>query len=82
VQAVFDSYPPNVRRKLCAVRNLIFRIAAATEGVGEIEESLKWNEPAYRTSLSRSGSTIRLGWKRSTPDEYAIYFNLRLPLSI
>jgi hypothetical protein len=75
VQAVFDSYPPNVRRKLYTIRNLIYRIAAATEGVGDIEETLKWNEPAYITSTSRSGSTIRLGWKRSTPDQCAIYFN-------
>jgi hypothetical protein len=80
VRAVFEGYPPKVRRKLYTVRNLILRIAAATQGVGEIEETLKWNDPAYLTSTSRSGSTIRLGWKRSTPDQCAIYFNCNTTL--
>ena len=34
-------------------------------GVGEIEETLKWGEPAYLTR-SGSGSTIRLGRDRAS----------------
>lgn len=46
---------------------------------GALEETLKWGEPAYVTP-SKSGSTIRLGWKDSRPGEYAIYFNCQTNL--
>jgi Domain of unknown function (DU1801) len=63
-----------------ALRELIFRTAAATDGVGKLEETLKWGEPAYLTSQSGSGSTIRIGWKASKPAEYALYFNCQTSL--
>lgn len=79
VAAKFDAYPPNVRRKLLALRELVFRTAAATEGVGEIEETLKWGEPAYLTR-NKSGSTVRLDWKKNDPGHYAMYFNCQTTL--
>ena len=79
VAAVFASYPPAIRRKLLALRSLILKTAASTPGVGALEETLKWGEPAYVT-LSRSGSTIRLGWKDSKPGQYAMYFNCQTNL--
>jgi Domain of unknown function (DU1801) len=72
---VFNSYPPKIRRKLLVVRQLIFKIAAEISGVGKLEESLRWGEPSYLTTESESGSTIRLGWKRSKPAQFAVYFN-------
>ena len=63
-----------------ALRALIFEVAAATEGVGRLEETLKWGEPAYVTSQSKSGSTIRIGWKKSRPAQYAMYFNCQTTL--
>lgn len=79
VGAVFASYPPVIRRKLLALRSLIFQTAASTPGVGALEETLKWGEPAYVTQ-SKSGSTIRLGWKESKPGQYAMYFNCQTNL--
>lgn len=73
VAQVFDSYPPGIRRRLLELRRLIFETAAATEGVGRLEETLKWGEPAYVTP-SKSGSTIRINWKRSSPSQYALCF--------
>jgi hypothetical protein len=75
VAQAFAAYPPEIRRKLVALRKLIFEVAKTTDGVGPLEETLKWGEPAYVTSQSKSGSTIRLGWKKSQPAQYAIYFN-------
>jgi Domain of unknown function (DU1801) len=80
VAKAFGAYPPNMRRKLLALRELIFKTAASTEGVGEIEESLKWGEPAYLTSQTGSGSTVRIDWKASKPSEYAMYFNCQTSL--
>jgi hypothetical protein len=80
VAQAFAAYPPPMRRKLLALRRLILDTAAATPGVGEIEEMLKWGEPAYLTSASKSGSTIRLGPVKSSPSQYALYFNCKTTL--
>jgi hypothetical protein len=69
-----------MRRQLLALRELIFRTAACTPGVGELEETLKWGEPAYLTTRSKSGSTVRIGWKKNRPSEYAMYFNCQTTL--
>jgi len=62
------------------LRRMIFDTAAATEGVGQLEETLKWGEPAYLTAISKAGSTIRLGWKKSEPSNYALHFNCQTRL--
>ena len=80
VAAVFASYPPLLRRRLLALRRLILATAAKTPGVGELEESLRWGEPAYLTSESKSGSTIRIAWKPAAPERYAIYFHCQTNL--
>ncbi len=74
VAAVFQSYPENMRRKLLFLRQLILETAAATEGVGELEETLKWGEPSYLTPQTKSGSTVRIDWKEKNEDQYAMYF--------
>ena len=75
----FDAYPPAVRRSLMALRGLIFRIAGLTEGVGALEESLKWGDPSY-VPRSGSGSPFRIGWKQSDPEHYAVYFHCQTNL--
>lgn len=75
VEAHFLSYPAPVKKKLLAVRELIFEVAAGTQGVGELLETLKWGEPAYITAQSKSGSAVRMDWKAKTPGQYAVYFN-------
>lgn len=74
VAAVFDRYPENIRKKILFLRQLILETAEATEGVGKIEETLKWGEPSYLTPKTKSGSTVRIDWKKSRPDQYAMYF--------
>ena len=74
VAAVFDRYPERMREKLLFLRRLIIETAATTEGVGELEETLKWGEPSYLTPQTKSGSTVRIDWKKKKEDEYAMYF--------
>lgn len=50
VKQKFGSYPYKVKLKMQRLRDLIFEVAEATEGVGSLEETLKWGEPAYLTS--------------------------------
>ena len=80
VAEVVAAYPPKIRTAVKKLRKLILQTAARTEGVGAITETLKWGEPAYLTNESRSGSTIRMGWKSARPGEYAMYFNCRTNL--
>ena len=79
VAQVFASYPARLRGKLLALRELIFATAATTEGVGELEETLKWGEPAYITT-SKTGSPVRIAWKARSPQQYAMYFNCQTDL--
>lgn len=78
VQAVFDSYPPALRKQLLALRQLIIDTALTTEGVGIVDETLKWGEPAYVTPR-KQGSTVRIDRKKDL-DRYAIYFNCNTTL--
>ncbi len=80
VASAFDAYPPAIRRKAMAIRKLIFETAARTDGVGQLTETLKWGEPAYLTEASRSGTTIRLGWKVARPDELGIFVHCQTTL--
>lgn len=72
VAAVFNTYSRNMRAKLMFLRQLIFDIASATEGVGELEETLKWGSPSYLTTKSGSGTTIRIDRRNSQSDQYAM----------
>ena len=76
----FETYPPAIRSRLLILRSLILETAENTEGVGPIEETLKWGEPAYVTAQSKSGSTVRVGWKKAQPSRYAMYFHCRTSL--
>lgn len=60
VECKFASFADDIRAPLLALRELIFETAADTPGVGRVEETLKWGEPAYLTPETKSGSTIRI----------------------
>jgi Domain of unknown function (DU1801) len=80
VASVFEGYPRDLRDKLMVLRELIFATAAATPGVGELEETLKWGEPAYLTTQSKIGSTVRIGLRPAHPAQYAMYFHCQTTL--
>jgi len=74
VAAVFEQYPVKFQKKLLFLRQLILDTASQTDGVDSVEETLKWGEPSY---ITKTGSTIRIGWKKSNPSQYALYFNCK-----
>lgn len=80
VQETFDNYPKSIKSRLLYLRELIFKTASQTPGVGDIEETLKWGEPSYVTSQTHSGSTVRIDWKKGTPEHYCMYFNCKTTL--
>jgi hypothetical protein len=80
VGAVFGAYPKSLKAKLLALRRLILETAAATKGVGELQETLKWGQPSYLTAATKSGSTIRIDQVKAAANQYALYFHCQTDL--
>ena len=80
VAAVFDTYSEKIKPKLLLLRQLIFNVASRTDGVGELEETLKWGQPSYLTPQTKSGSLIRIDQINSQDGKYAMYFHCQTTL--
>lgn len=80
VAQAFAAFPSDVRPKLRTLRALIYTTARRTPGVGPLEETLKWGQPSYLTTSSKSGSTIRLDAVRAVPGRYALYVHCQTTL--
>ena len=74
VASLFKAYPPAVRARLMALRELVLDTAAKTTGVGRLRETLKWGQPSYLTEETGSGTTVRID-RLKAGDGYAIYFH-------
>jgi hypothetical protein len=74
VASVFKAYPPGIRAKLMALRELVFDTAKRTAGVGRLTETLKWGQPSYLTQETGSGTTVRID-RLKVDDGYAVYFH-------
>ena len=80
VAAVFAGYPQAVKANLLLLRELIFNVASQTDGVGELEETLRWGQPSYLTRKSKSGSLLRIDQIKSQEGTYAMYFHCQTNL--
>lgn len=69
-ETVFSKYPESVRDKMCNLRRLVLEASAEIDVPG-LKETLKWGEPSF---VAKKGSTIRMDWKPTKPDQYALYF--------
>jgi len=74
VARLFKTYPPALRGKLMALRELVFDTADRTPGVGALTETLKWGQPSYLTEETGSGTTVRID-RLKAGDGYAVYFH-------
>ena len=80
VREAFGQFPKQAQNVLMRVRQMIFDTADETDGVGSIDECLKWGEPSYLTIRPKSGSTIRIAWKPDAPDHGNVFFNCQTSL--
>lgn len=80
VQVKFDQYPPATRAKLMMLRQLILDVAHQTEGVGTIEETLKWGQISYLTKQPQSGTTIRIDAYNPEAEEVALFVHCQTSL--
>jgi hypothetical protein len=77
VAEAFENYPRHIRKKLLFLRQLVLETASGTDGIGTVEETLKWGEPSY---VTKGGSTVRIDWKKARPNQYAMYFHCQTKL--
>jgi len=80
VAAVFENYPKEIKTKLMLLRQLIFDVASRTDGVGELEETLKWGQPSYLTTQTKSGSLVRIDQVKSQEGKFAMFFHCQTTL--
>ena len=80
VAAVYQAYSKEMRKNLMHLRHLILATASVTEGVGKIEETLRWGQPSYLTTASKSGSMIRIDRVKSKQEQYAMFFHCQTTL--
>ncbi|QHO73545.1 hypothetical protein ACH79_13710 [Bradyrhizobium sp. CCBAU 051011] len=80
VEVVFGAYPSPIKARLLALRRLILDTAKTTDGVGALQETLKWGQPSYLTTESKSGSTIRIDQVKAEAGRYAVYFHCQTDL--
>lgn len=75
IKAAIGAYPKPVQRALMDLRDLVLDTARQTQGVGALEEALRWGQPSFLTTESGSGSTIRIDGFRNDPSKVAIFFH-------
>jgi uncharacterized protein DUF1801 len=80
VAEVFSRFGIAEERQLRRLRKLIFEVAARTPGVGEITETLRWDQPAYLTESSKSGSLVRIDAIKSRPGKIGVFFHCQTSL--
>lgn len=80
VKEKFNSYPDHIKPKMEELRGLIYEVANSTEGVGDLEETLKWGEPAYLTKDPKSGTAIRIDWKDKNPNQLVMFVSCNTTL--
>lgn len=78
VAEVLSGYTVAMRKALLALRALIWEVAHATEGAGELTETLKWGQPSYLTERPKTGTTIRID--RHAQHAYALYVHCQTTL--
>ncbi|MEL7470331.1 MAG: DUF1801 domain-containing protein [Pseudomonadota bacterium] len=79
IAEVVGSYPSQAQQDFDAIRAMIHQEAERLDAA-PLNETLKWGEPAFLTDAKRTGTTIRLAWKRKLPDVLGLYVHCRTAL--
>jgi len=69
VVAVLAAYPAGIKAKLLSLRRVILEVATKMDV--ELNETLRWGQPAY---VSKGGSTIRVDRLKGDASRVAMFF--------
>lgn len=78
--SAWEGLPAALSEKLLRLRGLILDIASADPDIGPLEETLKWGQPAFLTSASGSGTTVRIHRHKQSTETYALYVHCQTDL--
>lgn len=78
--AAWADHPEPLAEKLIELRKIILDIASDNPAIGPLEETLKWGEPAFLTSATGSGTTVRINRHKKSDDRYAFYVHCQTDL--
>jgi hypothetical protein len=78
IESIFEGYPMPQRKALLRIRELIFRTAEQTGGVGPLTEALRWGQPSYITEQTGAGSLVRMDCFED--DKIALFFHCQTTL--
>jgi len=78
VAAAYAAYPAPARHRLLELRELVLSVADGLEL--ELEETLKWGEPAYLPRRPRTGTTVRLHASPKRPGTVGLYVSCQTSL--
>ena len=73
----FQSWPANAAQYASEIRALFIQTAQNFD-VRDLEESLKWGEPAWRPK--KGGTTLRASWSPKTPTELGLFVDCKSDL--
>jgi hypothetical protein len=76
VHRAISEYPENAREKLKEIRAYIYEEAERLKAA-PLTETLKWGEPAYLTEATKTGSTIRIAWKKNAAEDLQFLVNCK-----
>lgn len=74
IKELYEAWPEDVRRALYDLRETILDVAKNTQGVGEVQEVVRWGQPSFITTSKKTGSTIRIDGLKNRPNAFALYF--------
>ena len=74
------SFPADLHNRLLHLRSLIFETASENPAIGKLQETLKWGEPAFLTTATKSGTTIRINRHKKSDSKYALYVHCQTNL--
>lgn len=78
IERVFGAFDDTARPGLMVLRDLILDTAESDNRVGDVEEALRWGQPAYLTPVTKSGTTLRIATHKSAP--FALYVHCQTTL--
>lgn len=74
IASVVKRWPDTAQAHFVQLRSIVHD-AAQTADVGDLNETLKWNEPAWLPLKRGIGSTLRSSWSPKRPDALGIFLN-------
>ena len=78
--ARIETWPDPAQAHFVALRGLVHEVAAAAN-IGQLDESLKWGQPAWRPVRPRVGSTLRVDWSASAPERLMAFVDCKTNLA-